>query len=426
MRGIPWAVTLREGATVEVTYSRCCGLDVHKKTVMACAITPGSDGQPRKEIREFGTMTEDLLALSDWLTALRVTHVAMESTGVYWKPIYNLLEATFELLLVNAQHIKMVPGRKTDVKDSEWIADLLRHGLLRSSFVPDRPHRELRELVRYRTSLIQEHSAEVNRLQAILEGANIKLAAVATDIQGVSAQAILRSLLDGCTDTRAMAQLAKGRMRAKIPQLERALTGSFGPHQRFLLPHLLAHLEFLEDTIARLNQEVTSRMAPCEADLERLDTIPGVNRRTAEVIVAEAGTDMSRFPTDGHFASWIGICPGNNESAGKRRSGKTRKGNKWLRAGLAEAGQAAGRTKDSYLGAQYRRLAGRRGKNRAALAVGHSIAVIAYHLLKDPNLTYTDLGPDYFLHHKRNAIMHHHVQQLVALGYRVTLDPAAA
>jgi transposase len=370
-------------------------------------------------------MTEDLLTLADWLTAMGVTHVAMESTGVYWKPIYNLLEATFALLLVNAQHIKMVPGRKTDVKDCEWIADLLRHGLLRSSFVPDRPHRELRELVRYRTSLIQEHSAEVNRVQAVLEGANIKLAAVATDVQGVSAQAILRALLDGCTDTHAMAELAKGRMRVKIPQLERALTGSFGPHQRFLLPHLLAHLEFLEDTIARLSQEVASRMAPFEAELERLDAIPGVNRRIAEIIVAEAGTDMSQFPTAGHFASWIGLCPGNNESAGKHRSGKTRKGNKWLRAGFTEAGQAAGHTKDSYLGSQYHRLAGRRGKRRAALAVGHSIAVIAYHLLQEPDRTYTDLGSDYFLRHKRTAVMHHHVQQLRALGYRVTLDPAA-
>lgn len=425
LRGAPSAVTSRPEAIVEVMYPRCCGLDIHKKTVMACALTPGDGDGPRKAVRQFGTMTRDLLALSDWLTSLGVTHVAMESTGVYWKPLYNLLEASFHLLLVNAQHIKMVPGHKTDVKDCAWIADLLRHGLLRSSFVPDRPQRELRELVRYRTTLGQERSAEVNRLQKVLEGANIKLASVATDVMGVSAQAMLRELLAGSADTRAMAALAKGRMRAKIPELEQALAGTFGEHQRFLLPHLLAHMEFLEERITQLDEEVARRIAPFEQELERLDAVPGVNRRSAEIALSEAGTDMSRFPTAGHFVSWIGQCPGNNESAGKRRSGKTRKGNKWLRAMLTEAGHAAGRTKASYLGAQYRRFAGRKGRKKAAVAVGHSIGVIIYWLLKDPSRRYSDLGPDYFERRRKEAAVTHHVRKLQDLGFQVTLDPAA-
>lgn len=410
---------------MEVVNPRCCGLDIHKKLVVACAITPGSDGPPQKEVRKFGTMTRDLLALSDWLRDLGVTKVAMESTGVYWKPIYNLLEASFSLLLVNAQHIKMVPGRKTDVKDCEWIADLLRHGLLRASFVPDQPQRELRELLRYRTTRIEERSAEVNRVQAILEGANIKLAAVVTDVQGVSAQAMLRALVAGETDSVVLAALAKGRLRAKIPQLEQALAGRFGGHQRFMLAEALGHLDLLEEAIERLNAEVTTRMAPFEPALQRLVTIPGVGRRTAEVIIAEAGTDMSRWPTPGHFASWIAICPGNHESAGKRYSGRTRHGNKALRAALTEAGQAAGHTKNSYLGAQYRRLARRIGAKKTALAVGHSIAIIAYLLLKDPTRSYTDLGPDYFERHNRSAVVRRHVQQLQALGYQVTLEEAA-
>ncbi len=410
---------------MEVTYLRCCGLDIHKKLVVACAITPGPDGQPHKEVQKFGTMTQDLLALSDWLTGLAVTHVAMESTGVYWKPLYNLMEASFTLLLVNAQHITVVPGRKTDVKDCEWIADLLRHGLLQASFVPDQPQRELRELLRYRTRLIQQHSAEVNRVQAILEGANLKLASVVTDIQGVSAQAMLRALVAGETDPVSLAALAKGRLRAKIPQLQQALAGRFGPHQRFMLAEALGHLDFLEEAVERLSAEVTTRMVPCEAELQRLDTIPGVNRRTAETFVAEAGTDMHRWPTSGHFASWIAICPGNNESAGKRHSGRTRHGNQALRAALTEAGQAAGHTKDSYLGAQYRRLARRLGPKKAALAVGHSIAIIAYFLLQDSTSTYTDLGPDYFERRNREAATRRHVQQLQAMGYSVTLEKVA-
>ncbi|MFQ6031246.1 MAG: IS110 family transposase, partial [Dehalococcoidia bacterium] len=316
---------------MDAIYQRCCGLDIHKKVVVACLITPGRKGEPHKEIRSFGTMTADLLELSDWLAAAECTHVAMESTGVYWKPIYNLLEGSFELLLVNAQHIKAVPGRKTDVKDCEWIADLLRHGLLKGSFVPHRSQRELRELTRYRTSLVWERSAEVNRLQKTLEGANIKLAAVATDILGKSGREMLDALVGGSTDAPVLAELAKGRMREKIPELERALAGQFGPHQRFMVATQLAHIDFLEETIEKVSGEVAERLGPFEPMVERLDAIPGIGPRNAQALLAELGTDMERFPSAGHLASWAGMCPGNHESAGKRKSGKTRKGNRWLR-----------------------------------------------------------------------------------------------
>ena len=412
---------------MEVVYPRCCGLDIHKQLVVACLITPGDDGAPRKEVRTFGTMTDDLLVLADWLVDAGCTHVAMESTGVYWRPIYNLLEGSFTLLLVNAQHIKAVPGRKTDVRDCEWIADLLRHGLLRASFVPDRAQRELRDLTRYRTALVQERSAEVNRLQKTLEGANIKLAAVATDVLGKSGRQILERLVGGATDAAALAQLAKGRLRQKLPQLERALVGRFGAHQRFLVARQLAHIDDLDETIAQVSAEIAERLGPFEAELVRLDEVPGVGRWTAEVIVAELGTDMGRFPTDRHAASWAALCPGNHESAGKRQSGKTRKGNRYLRAALTEAAQAAGRTTATYLGAQYRRLAARRGKRRAALAVGHTILIIAYHLLRDQT-PYQDLGGDYFERRDQRALEHRLVQRLEALGNTVTIerrDPAA-
>ena len=318
---------------MDVIYERCCGLDIHKAKVVACVITP--DG---KETRTFGTMTGELLELADWLQAKGVTHVAMESTGVYWKPIYNLLEGMeFELLVVNAQHIKAVPGRKTDVKDAEWIADLLRHGLLRGSYIPDRSQRELRELVRYRKALIRDRATEVNRVQKVLEGANIKLASVATDVMGKSGRAMLEALISGITDPRVLAGMARGRLQDKRPQLEEALRGLIGPHQQMLLAAQLRHIDFLDREIGRLSEEIEERMRPFEKDLEGLETIPGVARRTAEMIVAEIGTDMSRFPLDSHIASWAGMCPGNNESAGKRKSGRTRKGSPWLREALVEA-----------------------------------------------------------------------------------------
>jgi transposase len=408
---------------MDVVYERCCGLDIHKRTVVACLIVPGPAGKPHKVVRTFGTMTADLLQLADWLTSEGVTHVAMEATGVYWQPIWNLLEGRFTLLLANARHIKAVPGRKTDVRDCEWIADLLRHGLLRPSFVPDRPQRELRELTRYRTALIRERSAEVNRLQKTLEGANLKLAAVATDIRGKSGQEILAALVAGRTEPAALAELAKGRLRAKLPELERALTGQFGGHQRFLVAQQLAHLDFLDESIERVSAEIAERLHPFEPALERLDTIPGVGRRIAEILLAEVGPDVSRFPSAAHLASWAGRCPGNHESAGKRQSGRTRKGNSWLRGALTEAGQAAGRTKHTYVGAQYRRLAARRGKKKATIAVGHTILIIAYHLLTE-HATYQDLGVDYLEKRNRQAVERRLVRRLEALGNKVTLEPA--
>lgn len=403
---------------MQVTYSRCAGLDVHKKTVVACAITP--EGQ---ETRTFGAMTKELLALADWLAQRRVTHVAMESTGVYWKPVWNVLEGSFELLLANAQHIKAVPGRKTDVRDCEWIADLLRHGLLRPSFVPDRTQRELRELTRYRMSLVRERSAEVNRLQQTLEGANIKLASVATDILGKSGRAMLDALVGDALAAPDLAALARGRLREKIPQLEQALAGRFGPHQCFLVTQQLAHIDFLEGAVAQVDAQIEERMRPFEAALARLDSIPGVGRVTAQVLVAEMGSDMGRFPTAGHLASWARLCPGTNESAGKRKSSRTGHGNRWLRAALVEAAQAAARTKQTYFAALYHRLAARRGRKRAVVAVAHSILVSAYYLLQRA-CTYHDLGANYFDEREREATVRRAVQRVERLGYKVTLEAA--
>jgi transposase len=351
--------------------------------------------------------------------------VALESTGVYWKPVFNLLEGDFALLLVNARHVKAVPGRKTDVRDCEWLADLLRHGLLRASFVPERPERELRELTRYRTSLVRARAAEVNRLQKTLEGANVKLGAVATDILGASGRDILAALVAGETDPAALAQLARGLLRKKLPQLEQALTGEVGLHQRFLLAQHLAHIDFLETAIAQVSAEVARRLQPLEDAITRLDAIPGVGREAAESLLAEVGGDVSRFPTAKHLASWAGMCPGNRESAGKRLGGATRKGSPWLRGLLVQAAHAAARTRGSYLAAQYRRLAARRGKSRAAVAVGHTILIIVYHLLRH-GTDYHDLGPHYFDERERRAVERRLVRRLEGLGYTVALEPRAA
>jgi transposase len=410
---------------MDVVYPRCSGLDVHTKTVVACVIVPGAKGKPQKTIRTFGTMTDDLLALGDWLAEREVTHVAMESTGVYWQPIWNLLEERFTLLLINAYHIKQVPGRKTDVGDCEWIADLLRHGLLKGSFVPDRTQRELRELTRYRTVLMQERAAEVNRLQKTLEGANIKLAAVATDVLGKSGRQILEALVAGGTEAGDLAQLAKGRMRDKIPQLERALTGSFRPHQQFMVARHLAVIDAMDEIVAQVSAEIAERLRPAEADVKLLDEITGIGRPTAEVWLAEVGSDLERFPTHGHLASWAGLCPGNNESAGKRKSGKTRKGNSALRTALVVAAQAAARKRDSYLSAQYRRLAARRGPKKAIVALAHSLLVIAYHVLKR-RVNFADLGPAYFDERNRMSVQRQLVRRLERLGYKVALEPTAA
>lgn len=409
---------------MQVIYERCCGLDVHKTKIVACLITPGEGGRPQKEIRSFGTTTDELHLLSDWLSAAGCTHVAMESTGVYWKPVYYILEGNFEVLVVNARDIKRVPGRKTDVSDAEWIADLLRHGLLKGSFIPPKPIRELRALTRHRKTLVREKARIINRILKLLEDANIKLASVASDIMGASGRAILSALAQGITDPYVLAELTKGSLRSKMTELIKALAGVMGPHHRFLLQEYLAHVEFLEQAIARVEAEIEERMRPFAKEMEQLMTIPGVKKHGAWTIIAEAGTDMSVFPSHKHIASWVGVCPGNNESAGKRVTGRTRKGNPWLREALVEAAWAASRTKGTYLAAQYHRLAARRGRKRALVAVAHSILVIAYHLLAK-GTTYRELGPNFFdqLNHQR--LLKHHLRRLAELGYRVTLEPQA-
>jgi len=407
---------------MEVLYPCCCGLDVHKKLVVACLLSTDALGKLHKEIRTFSTMTADLLALADWLTANGCTHVAMESTGVYWKPIFNLLEGQFELLVVNAQHIKAVPGRKTDVRDAEWIATLLQHGLLKGSFIPDAPQRELRDLTRHRMTLVNERARSVNRLQKALEDANLKLASVATDVLGVSARAMLEALLAGETDPAVVADLAQGKLRKKLPQLQQALSGHLKAHHRFLLTELLAQIDYLDEAIARVGDEIATRLEPAEEAIALLDTIPGVNQRTAEIFLAEVGQDMDRFPSAGHLASWAGMCPGNHQSAGKRKSGKTRKGSPWLRQALIEAAHGAARSKKTYLGAQYRRLVVRLGKKKAIVAVAHSLLVIAYHVLtrREP---YRDLGPNYFDEHDRQGVEERLIKRLKRLGYDVELKP---
>jgi transposase len=399
-------------------YERCCGLDVHKKRVVACLITP--EGQVT---RTFSTMTKELLALADWLMEQRVTHVAMESTGVFWKPIYNLLEEDFTVLVVNARHMKAVPGRKTDVKDAEWIADLLRHGLLRASFVPPRSLRDLRELVRHRRSLIRQRSQVINRIQKVLEGANIKLSAVASNVVGVSGRAMLEALISGVEDPKILADLAKGRLRGKLPALEEALQGLMESHQRSMLESHLRHLDFLGQEIQRMDEEVDSRMDPFEEAIQMVDEIPGIGRRNAQEILAETGLDMERFPSAGHFASWAKICPGTNESGGKRFSGHIGQGNPWLRSALVEAAWAASHTKNTYLSAQYHRLAARKGGKRAVIAVAHTILVTIYHMLRK-EAKYRDLGGNYFDERDRHQSVHRAVRRIERLGYIVTLEAA--
>jgi len=406
---------------MDIVHTHCAGLDVHKKTVVASVIVPDGKTGLQKETRTFGTMTSDLLALSDWLMGYGVTHVAMESTGEYWKPVFNILENNFEVLLVNAQHIKAVPGRKTDVKDSEWIAELLRHGLLKASFVPPLGQRELRELTRYRSTFVRERATLVNRVQKVLESANIKLASVATDVMGVSGRAMLEALIEGQASPAEMAELAQKRMREKRELLAKSLEGCVKPHHRFVLTELLCQIDHLDETIDRFNQQVEEYCRPFEEAVALLDTIPGVGREVAEVIVSEIGTDMDRFPSADHLASWSGVAPGNNESAGKRRSGKTTKGNKALCSALNQAAHAAARTKNTYLSAQYRRLAARRGKKKAIVALEHTILVIAYHLIKRHE-PYCELGGDYFDKRRPEATAKHLVKRLEQLGYSVSLQ----
>jgi transposase len=409
---------------MERLVDRVCGLDVHKQTVAACVRVPGQQGTREQQVRTFGTTAAELLVLRDWLEAHGVTDVAMESTGVYWKPIYYVLEERFACLLVNAAHIKQVPGRKTDVKDCMWIAQCLEHGLLRGSFVPPVPIRELRDLTRHRKVLIQDRTREANRLHKFLEDAGIKLASVATDVLGVSGRAMLEALIHGTTDPEVLAELARGKLRAKLPALRQALAGRFRPHHAFLVTQLLAHVDYLDDTIAALSERVEAAIAPFAEEVARLDTIHGVARRTAEVLIAELGIDMTQFPSERHLASWAGLCPGNNESAGKHKSGQTRRGNRWLRAALVEAALAAIRKPDSAFAARYRRVMRHRGHKKAVIAVAHAMLVTAYHLLAR-RTTYHELGADYFDRRHAERVTRRAIHMLEGQGYRVTLEPAA-
>jgi len=410
---------------MEVTFSHCAGLDVHKKTVTACVIVPKAGGGIKRVVKTFKTMTAGLEALAAWLASHEVTHVAMESTGIYWKPVYNILIEQCEVWVVNARHLKQVPGRKTDVKDAEWIAQLMRHGLLEPSFIPDVEQRDLRDLTRYRTRLTHEKSSAANRLHKILEDANIKLTSVATDVQGVSARLMLEALIAGESDAAQLADLAQGRMRAKMPALVEALAGHTRDHHRFMLREVLDHLDELNARLATLDAEIGERTAPHAALTARLMAIPGVGRRTVEVILAEIGWTVDAFPTPKHLASWACLCPGNNISANKRRHGKTRRGQDWLRPALVEAAWAASRTKDTYLSAQFHRLRARRGAKRAAVAVAHSIITIVYHLLADPEAVFRELGGDYFYKRNEEQVKRRALRTLESLGLQVTLTPVA-
>ncbi len=408
---------------MEQVLERVCGLDVHKASVAACVRIPNSQGTSTHEVRTFGTTTGDLLALRDWLTAHGVTHVALESTGVFWKPVFYLLEDQFHCLLVNPTHIKQVPGRKTDVQDCAWLAQLLAHGLLRGSFVPPAPIRDLRDLTRYRTALLQERTREANRVHKLLQDAGIKLSSVATDILGVSGRAMLNALLEGTTDPQALAELARGKLRRKLPALRAALAGHFRPHHAFLLAQLLTHLDRLDELIAGVSARIDELLAPFAEARAHLDTIPGVGPRTADILLAETGGDMRPFPTEHHLASWAGLCPGNNESAGKRKSGRTRKGNRWLRSALTEAALAAIGTHGSALAARYRRLR-HRGHRKAVVAIAHAILRAAYHVLAH-HTPYADPGSDYFARRDAERAVRRAVQTLERQGYRVVLDRAA-
>jgi transposase len=450
---------------ITVVFERCCGLDIHKKLIVACLLLREANGRLKKETRTFSTMMAGLLDLLDWLKSAGCTHVAMESTGVFWKPIYNVLEGEMEVLLVNAQHIKAVPGRKTDVKDAEWIASLLQHGLLKASFVPPRPQRELRELTRTRKTLIEERARIVNRIQKLLEDTNIKLASVVTDITGKTARQILCAMLAGEQDPQRLAGMARGKLRSKHEQLAQAVQGTLREHHRFVLSQHLAHLDFLEHQIEAFDRELAQRLGlasgPKEPEppptggqstegdqsavgdhpqehsrgslsarqadmrraIERLDAISGINLRVAEVVVAEIGIQMDRFATEEQLASWVGLCPGNKVSAGKRLSGRTTKGNQWLRAALVEAAQGAASSKRTFLGAYYRRLCKRMGRKKALVALAHRMLIIIYHVLKDDE-PFRELGEQYATEKEREISKRRALHRLEQLGYQVHLQQA--
>lgn len=426
-------------------YKRCAGLDVHKKTVVACRVRIDEQGDWEQEVRTFCTMTHELLQLVDWLLAWEVTHVALESTGEYWKPVYNLLEGNVTVLVVNAQHVKHVPGRKTDVQDAEWLAELLVHGLLKASFIPPKPQRDLRDLTRYRVTLVEERARVVNRVQKVLENANIKLASVATDVLGVSGRRMLEALVAGQTDAAAMAELAKGRLRNKLPLLEQALTGVVDAQHRFLIAQHLVHIDFLDEQIATVSDQIVQQIEgmptlppPTDASADEapppltwqdaadiLDTAPGVDQKAAYQVLAEVGINMRQFPTANHLAAWGGLAPGNRQSGGKRFSTRLADGNRQLRKVMVQCAWAAVRTKDSYLGSLYHRLAARRGKKRAIIAVAHSMLISFYHMLTNRQ-PYQDLGADYFDQRSKGVRVDWLLKQLTKLGYSAQIVPVAA
>lgn len=406
---------------MDVLHTRCAGLDVHEAFVVVCLRLMDERGHVTKETREYSTMTGDLLRVGEWLSEAGVTHLAMESSGVYWKPIWNLLEDRFTIVLVNARHVKQVPGRKTDVSDAEWLAQLLQHGLLRASFIPPPPIRDLRDLTRHRTTLLQERTRVVNRVHKVLEDANIKLSAVVSDIMGVSGRAMLRALIAGEADATRLADLAQRRMRRKRERLQAALTGRVRPHHRYLLQSLLTHVEFLDAQIRDLDAQIEEHLRPFAAELGFVQTIPGLRHRAGECVLAELGPTMTPFPSAAHLCSWAAICPGQNETGGKRRSGRTRRGNRWLRGALTEAAWAAARTKGTYAAAQYRRLAARRGKKRALVAVSHSLLTAVYHVLHE-RVPHRDLGASHFDRLAPDHLTRYLVKRLERLGHKVSLE----
>jgi transposase len=408
---------------MDAIIERCCGIDVHKKSLTACLLIGSLEGKSEVTIKTFSTMTSDLLKLKDWLEKEGCTHIALESTGVYWKPVFNLLEDTMRVILANARDIKNVPGRKTDIADCQWIAQLLRCGLIKPSFIPQPEIRDLRDLTRYRRKLIQSLTSEKNRVQKVLEDTNIKLSSVASDIFGVSGQLMINALLNDEASPQEIAELAKGRLRSKIAELTEALTGKVREHHRFMIEQSLQHIAYLTDAITRLNLRIGNCMTPFRQVEELLQTIPGVKKKTLEPIIAEMGVNMEQFPSAGHLASWAGVAPGNNESAGKRRSGKVTQGNKWLKNALLEAAHGASKSKGTYFKAQFHRLAGRRGKKRALVAVAHSILIIVYYMIKN-NCNYQEIGEDYFDKINHKVVVKRQVQRLEKLGYKVKLEPA--